>query len=146
MRYLLVTLCCVALLALPAYAQVNVTLGWDPSITPSPPENPINYRIYKCTDVGLTSCVMFEAGTGLTYGPLALQHASTQWFYATAWNYDLESETGGEVKQFNVQESDKSNILRVKAFAPPGNPKNSRIQVTQISQSKSGTMLLAEIR
>lgn len=133
------------LFTVPLMAQVNVQLAWDASATPSTPENPIQYYLYACLDSALKNCAQYDAAQNLTYGPIALQHATTTWFYATARNHAIAIiNEAGETTMF-VQESDKSNILQVKAFAPPGNPKNNRIQVTQVGEAKSDIELYAEI-
>ena len=131
------------LFAASAFAQVNVQFAWDASDTPSTAENPIRYYLYQCSDIALTNCAQHDADTALTYGPISLTHASTTWFYATARNFSLEVDgtpTG------DLQESPKSNILQVKAFSPPGNPKNQRIQVVQIGESTSDFPLYAELK
>ncbi len=110
------------------HAQVNVKLSWDYPGS-SDPDNPVQFRLSDCSNETLATCNNHETATAMTYGPIALAHGSTTWFYVIAWNYQLgvDGKPGG-----TVQESGKSNVLRVKAFAPPGNPANQRIQVTEI--------------
>ena len=136
-------LLCIPLFCVSAIAQVNVKLGWDAGGCQGTVENPINFRLYDCSNADLSTCNMHEVGTSLTYGPISLAHQSTTWFYATCWNYAIVAD--GVLLQ--PQESGKSNILQVKAFAPPGNPGRNRITVTQIGAEGDREMtLLAELK
>lgn len=123
-----------------AMAQVNVTVAWDASATPSDPANPVLYTLYQCSDSALANCIQKDAADKLSFGPIGLAHQSITWFYVVARNYSV---TADGVPTGTVQESPKSNVLAVKAFAPPGNPSKSRITVTQVTGSGSGQILMA---
>ena len=49
--------------------SVNVTFQWDPSpdAATAPTDNPVKYKIYKCTDALATQCLAgIDLGTALT--------------------------------------------------------------------------------
>lgn len=108
---------------------VNVTFQWDPSpdAATAPADNPVKYKIYKCTDALATQCLAgMDVGTALTtVQPLV---AGTTYWYATAyWNTVM-----GDGVPAGTSESAKSNILKVVVTIPPGNPKNYKIRTSSL--------------
>ena len=129
MKLILVVMC-VLLLALPVFAQeqISVNYQWDASPSPASPDNPIKYRLNICTDEALTACTPYEAGTALTLSvPMA---SGRYWAYVTAYCYAVSADnpdgpfTGGP-----LEESDKSNIVPSRVNVPPGNPANAKIHL-----------------
>lgn len=131
------------LFAAPAMAQIPIPLTWDASATPSTPENPINYRVYKCTNDTMVACEQEEAGTATEFSGFMQVHAEQAYYHVTAWNYDIESENleTGEVVLGDLQESMPSNRLRVKVNQPPGNPDNIKIKVQSYADLRGKSVI-----
>jgi hypothetical protein len=114
MRFALV-LAFLLIFSLPAFSQIKLTLAWDASSTIGTPENPVRYRLYTCSDAGLTTCTFQDAGTALT-----IQHdyaSGTVYQFCTAYQDAVDG-----VPSAGVVESGKSNVLTVNVHIPPGNP------------------------
>jgi len=110
-----------------AEAQVNITFGWDPSADgPGPADNPIKYKLYKCTDAGATICTAVDAGTALELTQ-SVTTGVTYW-YVTAYNMGLVVDGVPS----GIQESGKSNILKLVVNQPPGNPKNAKVRTYSV--------------
>jgi len=110
------------LLAVPAWAQLTVTFAWDASATPSPADNPIKYKLYTSASPDYSSPTVVEAGTALeVQKALAVGRV---WVWCTAYyNALVDGLPTGP-----VLESDKSNVLQIEVFAPPGRPDKPRIK------------------
>lgn len=119
-----------------ASAQVNVTFAWDASDTPSTATHPIGYRLHLCSNETLTACQTNEAGQNLEK-QLQLGANSLNWVYATCYWDLIEGQPNA-----GIVESEKSNVLRIQIFSPPGNPKNPRIKVVTVAKGKDGQAIL----
>lgn len=131
-------LAAIVFLALPVSAQAQIVtrmFGWDKSAddTRDPAAtNPVRYKFYSCADAALTSCSSADVGTALDYAK-AIPNGITYYYVTAYW--------GGLVVDDIVQdivESGRSNVLKVEARIPPGNPSNARIRVTSFGVSQSG--------
>ena len=111
-----------------AEAQVSVTLVWDPSTdAPGPADNPVKYRLYKCTDAACTQCAApIDVGTSLE--STQPNPAGISYWYVTAYNNGIVAD-GVPV---GIQESDKSNILKLVVTVPPGNPRNAKVRTYSV--------------
>lgn len=117
-------------LALPAFSQINVTFAWDASDSVSTPTHPISYRLYSCADEALTQCVTHETGQALEK-QLTFSAGSQSWIFARCYWDAVEGQpTAG------VLESGNSNVLLIRVFSPPGNPKNPHVKVVTVAEGK----------
>jgi len=111
-----------------AEAQVSVTFVWDASADgPGPADNPIKYRLYKCTDAACTQCA-----TPIDVGP-ALEStqptaAGITYWYVTAYNNGIIADGVPS----GIQESEKSNIVKLVVTVPPGNPRNAKVRTYSV--------------
>lgn len=120
------------LLASPVWAQLTVTFAWDASTTPSPADNPIKYRLYMSANSDLSAPTVTDTGQSLEMAKgLAVGRV---WVWATCYyNAIVDGTPTGP-----IIESDKSNILAIEVFAPPGRPDKARIKSVTIIGSLNG--------
>ena len=120
----LILLLVVLLVPTMAVAQtVTITFAWDASLSgPGPVDNPVKYKLYKCTDVAATLCTSADAGIALTLAQ-SVATGTTYW-YATAYQNGIIADG----VPMGILESGKSNVLKLIVNVPPGNPKNAKVR------------------
>lgn len=149
MKRALLILTMLVLLAAPAIAQVggtvNATLVWDKSSDDSrdpASAHPIGYKVHVCLNAAGDNCqTAIDVGTALEK-PVQLAPNSLTFYFITAYWDAVEG-----CADCGIQESGRSNILRVQVFNPPGNPGNAKVKVVTVARGRDpGVTLRAALR
>ena len=123
MKTLLLTVMLITLCAVAQAQTVTITFAWDASTDgPGPADNPVKYKLYKCTDAAATLCTSTDAGPALTLAQ-SVTTGTTYW-YATAYQNGIIADG----VPMGILESGKSNVLKLIVNVPPGNPKNAKVR------------------